>query len=481
MSLSQVDSSAPMPRRGRPVLAWSLIILLVGVLVVVQFRRSAASETEDRAHRLAMQIQAQYLVGVADLLKPPRADLLRQAETLNTGPVDDRWRYLALVGELGGPAEALQRLEQLLAKLAEHHIELTAAQASMRDVLERLYRDYERGKLTAPSLREDERLRLRTELGWFGRLALAPAGGPDPEERQALLGQAHRTMAAFLAGFTLLALLGLGGLVGWMVVLILLRRGQLRGGLTCGTDHGAVYAETFALWLLVTTLLNLGASHVPVPGSRLLLVGILDLLSLLVLAWPVFRGVPWRQVREEIGWTRGNRPRWEPAFGVACYAMTLPLLALGLMLTMALLKLQRYLEGAAEPTDVFVPSPQPSHPIVEYLAQSDWNDRLLIWLLAGVVAPLVEETLFRGVLYRHLREASCRWRPSASVLGSALLVAFVFAIIHPQGWAATPALMSLALGFNLMREWRVTLGPSMIAHAINNSLLVLFFILVLGG
>ena len=53
-------------------------------------------------------------------------------------------------------------------------------------------------------------------------------------------------------------------------------------------------------------------------------------------------------------------------------------------------------------------------------------------------------------------------------------------LTHPQGILAVPGLMALALGFSLMREWRGTLLPSMIAHGINNGLLMLVMFSVLG-
>ena len=87
--------------------------------------------------------------------------------------------------------------------------------------------------------------------------------------------------------------------------------------------------------------------------------------------------------------------------------------------------------------------------------------------------------MFRGVLYRHLRDATRRWGTVASILVGTLINSFVFAIIHPQGWVAVPALMSLAINFSLMREWRGTLIPAMILHAIQNGLVfgLLMFIL----
>ncbi len=70
-----------------------------------------------------------------------------------------------------------------------------------------------------------------------------------------------------------------------------------------------------------------------------------------------------------------------------------------------------------------------------------------IVFVASVVAPIMEETMFRGVLYRHMREATGRMGRWRSVILSALVVSFVFAEPHPQGLLAVPVLMALAFGF----------------------------------
>jgi membrane protease YdiL (CAAX protease family) len=92
----------------------------------------------------------------------------------------------------------------------------------------------------------------------------------------------------------------------------------------------------------------------------------------------------------------------------------------------------------------------------------------------------VEETMFRGVLYRHLREATAgrsRWR---SVVISALVAAFIFAALHSQGLLGILPLMALACGFTAAREWRASLVPSMTVHALHNGMLTMMLILAAG-
>src|SRR5262249_62304678 len=74
----------------------------------------------------------------------------------------------------------------------------------------RLYRDYQQGHFDHPSLQEDEVRRLRSELGWYGDLALAPAGG-DAAARRAVLAPAEQT---FLACVAVLCWFGIFGLFG---------------------------------------------------------------------------------------------------------------------------------------------------------------------------------------------------------------------------------------------------------------------------
>ncbi len=123
---------------------------------------------------------------------------------------------------------------------------------------------------------------------------------------------------------------------------------------------------------------------------------------------------------------------------------------------------------------------EPIHPIVEFLVNGSVLDRVIVFIDACILAPIVEETMFRGVLYRHLRELSQRWAWFWSVVFSGTIVSFLFAVIHPQGLIAVPVLMALAYGFTIAREWRGTLIPSMVGHALNNGLVVLFVILLMG-
>jgi membrane protease YdiL (CAAX protease family) len=275
----------------------------------------------------------------------------------------------------------------------------------------------------------------------------------------------------------LLALgIGLAGFIGLIVFLVFVIIGKVKGMRT-GTGHGSIYAETFAVWLILFLGISLAVSRL-FHGISMLTQAAFMFLSLLALGWPVLRGIPWRQVREDLGLNFGRNPILEPIIGLGCYAMALPLVAIGLLITYFLLMIQRSSsEGAGNP---FAPTNMPTHPIVETLAHGGWPEILGVILLASVAAPLIEETMFRGVLHRHLREASSRFGPALSFIISALVVSFLFAVIHPQGVLAVPVLMALAFGFTMAREWRGTLVPAMVGHALNNGIVTILLAAALG-
>jgi membrane protease YdiL (CAAX protease family) len=467
------------PRRGRPAVAWAAIVLAAATAFAWQLWSQRTAEGKKAASLLMLEMQAREFVALAEADRGQKEKLYQQVEPLKEGPQPQRLRFVVLAGEFVGPAEALKQL---------HDLRPAGDDAEVAAVLDKLYRDYGQDQFAAPSLSAGERQLLRDRLGWYGELALAPEGAPDAAARAAVLRPARR---AFYGTIGLgLALFGFGVvglcLVIGMAILVVFR--QVRLHFRTGSADGAVYAETFAIWMWLFLGLGKGATYLPVGPNRLLVGSAAALASLVALAWPVLRGVPFATVRRDIGLFWKDRPEsqplarddayaaplfrrpappWmEPVFGLASYAATLPLLLIGALLTLALMALAKRLFG--DNGDPLGLGSDPSHPIAGFLLTANWWGRVQVLFAAAVGAPIVEETMFRGVLYRHVREATGRWGRWLSVLASAVVVSFIFAVIHPQGLVAVPALMALAIGFSLAREWRGTLVPSMVAHGVNN-------------
>lgn len=454
----------PIPR-GHPWLAWVVIMAVAGWVVAQRDDADPQAKRTATAllHTTVGDWQARYFLGAAKMFQGQQSEALVKVAEDQKGPLAQQLRNVVLIGEIRGAKEAANKLDVLKPALKAE--DATADDRSAAEALGRLYSDLVDGKTGLPSLNAADRETLVRTLGFSGQLALHPSGGPDEPGREELLAKARRTVLRVLVAIFAFFILGLVGLAALAtVVLLLMFRPQMRA-LSPSTNHGGIYAETFAAWIVMYVALSYTARLLPLAGNPLLLSLAVMLASLAALAWPVLRGVPWCSVRQDIGLNLGRRPFVEPMFGVVAYFSAIPMVIAGLMIVAALMALARKLSGGAGLDEV------PYHPIIGWLVKADWWDKLLITFLAAVMAPLVEETMFRGVLYRHLRDATSRVGYVGSVLVSALMTSFVFAGIHPQGWIAVPALMSLALAFTLAREWRGTLLPSMIAHGINNGLL----------
>jgi membrane protease YdiL (CAAX protease family) len=450
-----------------------------------------------------MRIQGRYLVGAAESTGSGQM-LYGQSEAFNAGTVGQRLRFAVLAAELAGPEEARQVLDEL-AGLIHTEVEQTAygaqpfevreEDAEAMELLRLLYAEPAgaddpdvlaaggegdgiagAAKIDIEALSQAQRDRLIKSLGWFGELALTPSGTADAAARKAVLAPARQTFIAVLGAFIAGATLGGLGFIALIVMFVLALLKYVRSGIAPAGAHHGIYAETFALWLVVFFILQLGAEVMGMllPELVMLAVMIGFFLSLLVLGWPILRGIPWAQVRADIGWTAGRTrsagsPLLEGLIGLGCYAMTLPILAIGLLITLLLMAVSQMLAGAQP---VFAPAGGPAHPIIAELGGGNVLVIVQILLLGCIAAPIVEETMFRGVLYRHLRGASAASGVVVSTVLSTAVTGFIFAAIHPQGWVAIPALMGLATGFALAREWRGTLIPSIVMHGLSNGLVL---------
>lgn len=481
--MSQGGGDLRRPRRTYALLAWGIIVLAVVVITVAASRGRAAASgpSHDSIGVKMMQMQAQYMVFAAGMQADP-ALIIGQARALDAGSVDQRLRYVTLAGDLEGPQAALDALAAFRQDVAGEQdaaddFELTSDQQRVDALLEQLYAG--RAEAERIVLDDADRRWLREQLGWFGELALTPEDLASTEARADVVEPGFWVFVILITVFVGAILAALAGLVGLVVMLVRALTGRLGGGLPRTTTAHGVYAETFAVWLALFFGLQLGIGRIAsaLHGDPMLFTLGGFALSLVALAWPVLRGVPWSQVRQDIGWHGGRSPLLEPLFGVAGYAMALPILALGLAGTLVLL----FFTGAAGGDGGFAPTSGGAHPIVDQLSGPDWWPKILVLLVGSVAAPIVEETMFRGVLHRHLREATRGLETAGSVVFSALFGGVIFAVIHPQGLLAVPALTSLAFAFALAREWRGSLIAPMVMHGVSNGIVLSILIAVFAA
>ena len=309
---------------------------------------------------------------------------------------------------------------------------------------------------------------LARDLGYFGALAWAKEHNAEALSTMKL----EATAAVMLVSGILLGALGLGlvGLVLGIVALVRLAKGTMQSGMgPSDTLHG-LYVETFLVWFLllnafsVVAALLAEATGVPVMAAASL--GFAG--SLLCVAWPSLRGSSFARTRIDIGWTRGKGMLRELGAGVVCWLGMLPILGVGLLGTIVLMLIAGVQEGDTD---------APSHPIFDSF--SDGPLPIAALVLAVVMAPLVEETVFRGLLYRQLRSVGAFGRTTMSCLLSAAITGFIFAAIHPQGLLGIPALMSIGFAMALAREWRGSLIAPMVMHGMNNGLVLAAVLIVL--
>ena len=95
---------------------------------------------------------------------------------------------------------------------------------------------------------------------------------------------------------------------------------------------------------------------------------------------------------------------------------------------------------------------------------------LLFLVIVGLIAPLLEEIIFRGFLFGTLRNSFSPWR---SMVYSSLL----FAALH-QSLVAFLPIFFLAMVLAYLYEKTGSLWPSIILHMVNNTVATLFAILV---
>ncbi|MHC4923198.1 MAG: lysostaphin resistance A-like protein, partial [Planctomycetota bacterium] len=433
-------------------------------------------ESALRGTKALFHLQSQYLLGARDLVSDlggggTDAQYLAQATTLETGPPVLRLRAAVLSAELGGADAANDSLDRLAKILRERQVVLEPPEQRVNDLLRDLYLDGMPGAEDIAAMGEDEKELLRSELGWFGVLALHPPDVDPAAARAKVLAPTKRIAVVMIgAALGILVVLGLGFLGGCVFLYLALEERLKARFVPTNSPHG-VYAETFAIWMLTYIALSaLGA----LLGGGMALTVLAFVSSLAVLRWPVHRGVPWDTVRRDLGLHGGEGVLKEAAAGIACWAMCTPIVLAGALVTMVL---AAFTAGAAG--DPLALPEGPSHPIFAELAEGRMVPLLVFVAVVG--APVVEETFFRGALYGHLRASTARWPRFGSAVASGVAQGVLFAAVHPQGWTAIPVLTSLSLGFVLAREWRGTLLAPMAAHALNNGLVVTVALLCLRG
>ena len=490
----------PNPRRlsAGGIIAWIAVVLvvlsLVSLVAIGQFSQAAkVGGDATGADLMPVEIQSKMVIGQNNLdqLIPIPKEQVPEIEApadVDTGSYEQRLVYASLKNELEGPESALEYLdsldklveevqakEQLTKVPEEEQFKLTKDQQQLRDSMGELLTEYDAGEFADSAVSQDSKELIKERLGFSGELFLLPKGTNQIKARNGLLSSAATSIASVAALSMLGLLAGLVGLVCCIGFPIMISNGKLVSYFFSSPTNHNIYIETFALWLVgffgsSIVLGELGLDE----NNALLIQPVIFFGSLSCLLYPLLRGVTLRQLRHDIGWTL-DRPIGDTLFAGVSYMATLPCLVPGIIA----IAIITAITGQFTELHEFARNTGPGHPIQEYLANGDWFLILIVFITACIAAPIVEETMFRGVLYRHLRDWSQNWARWVSVAFSAVFNGFIFAAIHPQGIAAIPVLMTLAICFSLVREWRNSLLTPMLMHGIHNTLVTCVSLLLL--
>ena len=442
-------------------ICWGIIICCVGFVALLA-NLNAMKRTEQQEHssrhdadagvNMNLRMISRYSVGIRTLLpltSPENVAKILQSLDVAAKSRRDRICVAVVAGEISGADEAIRRLSEIDNELEELEVPVIFA-------LHAIYQN------SSEILNQEQQDVLIRELGWHGRLALSFGRPAEDSLRSQILNSAARTMIVVFA-VTVIAigmlLLGLGLLI---TAIALRSKGRLRIRFTPvpepGTTAPPAFLEAFAIYIAGYVLFSFVLALL-VPNPTMSYSLIFTMALPLILAWPIWRGINWRETLRGYGWHCGNGIFKEIGCGIIGYITGLPVIAVAFLVTVGLSRLAGV---------------QPTHPVVEYFALEGWQ-LAIIYFLACVWAPVMEETVFRGALYNHLRSRRVNWMISAALVG------LIFAAIHPQGWTTIPVLGAIGAVLACIREWRGSLIGPMAAHALSNATVTTIGVMLLGN
>ncbi|MBL4700666.1 MAG: CPBP family intramembrane metalloprotease [Phycisphaeraceae bacterium] len=124
------------------------------------------------------------------------------------------------------------------------------------------------------------------------------------------------------------------------------------------------------------------------------------------------------------------------------------------------------------------PTPEIAHELLETISQTkDVSTLIALLSSAIIVAPLIEEFVFRGFLQHCMRDIISAKTPWVNII----LCSLIFASVHigAAQWQTMPALFTLGCILGWMYERTASLWPCIILHAIFNALNISIVLLLM--
>jgi membrane protease YdiL (CAAX protease family) len=449
------QSAAGLKASSPGIRLWSIWALIFACTALIMSARAESPKGDAAAvqqNEVQLSLISRYAVGCKLLFgakfMPPVA-LDKMAQQVRDAAKDDadRVKIVPVIAELeGNKAAAAEAAGALYAITDTEKNDDLKADAAL------LQTSYANSTFV-PLDRQRE---LQDRFGWFGSLAVWQLNG-DQAAHDLAVGKAR------LAVIVIWSLLGGGGLfllAGLVLAIVFLTQwsaGAMPPRFVAGEPAVAdAFAEGFAIYIAGLVAMILASPLYPA-HANFAWNAIIVIPFVLAFAWIRGRGVSWGQIARQTGFHRGRGIIREMLAGVIGYIGGLPLMVAGVVLCAILSKHAHVV---------------PTHPIEKNILEPGWT-RFWLYLLACVYAPITEELMFRGMLFRHV-SLRMQW------LASALIVSLIFAAIHPQGWTAIPVLGAIAMVLTLIRYQRDSIVGSMTAHALNNFLAITIVVLAAG-
>ncbi len=406
---------------------------------------------------------------------------------------EDQVRTIIMSGEFEGAEEALHRIETTRLELSSRLEEIEPAEEgevvegdgfvleelddsgvtemsrlgivfTELDALESIYTN------GPDSIEDPMRDQLVARYGVLGQASLAYGlDDDDPQREPVVNGFVGIALLLFFA-MMVVVFATLAGFVLLIFGIVKLASGKMTFRFKAPAPGGSVFLETYGLFVAGFAVLSIGLFVLSTKVNPAL--GALSLplqwVLLLVPAWALVRGMKVGAWKEAIGFHRGEGLFKEIGCGIVAYLASIPVFLVGIAITLIVVIVQGMMAQSSGQAPEVV-----ENPIFELLSGANPLLIVLVFTLATVWAPLAEELVFRGALYRHMR-GRLHW------VFAAFLSALLFAYMHSYGPLMVAPLIALGFMFAFMRQWRGSIIAPITAHFIHNASLVGFMIVFIS-
>jgi len=439
---------------------------------------SIASLTESYEEKV-FTMQTKMIVGILEFFNQHKADYPKQTSTLGDISRGLLESFSDSLGPPGSPGESISALSRkpstsLLQRelVISSYLNLNNSKEELCEHLEKFPGETTTSQLVTSTvmslcespnprveLSDKQRAALVKTLGWFSDVFIHMTAVDKQDRENAktrAISPAQRSLKTILVSIGLGTLLSIASLILFVTLITRLLGRKLEYRFAAKGMNPDYSLEVFCLYLsgmlLIQPLMKLLAELGIKTGFLIGNLICISLLSLLVL-WPTLFSEKLEDVRARLGLQLFSIKRFfqDIALGPISYLGALiPLFIVLILYSFVLMEL------GVDPSSG-------AHPVVPIITSSkNPNTIYLIGFMAVILAPFIEEIMFRGALYSWLR-VRCNAAPSI------IISSVLFASVHPQGAVGVVPLTCIGMVLAFLREWRGSLVAPMLAHACFNA------------